>query len=247
MKLFFTVCALKVCEFVLIWRNIISFENNLDTLHKSVTGNRALQIFTAFTRILLAIGFIPPSIKKIMHEPFTMLPDSHPVGHYFNALYATGFYYEFIGWGQLIAAILLLFPRTAHLGALAFFPIILNIAVLTSSVGFAGTNYLTALMLLAATYLVAWDYDRLKPIFFSNRKEKTRPFKFQFLWIPALFAVGGFFITAFFAFFKVANLHQRFLPVALILSGVGTVFGLLIALHLKFMRVGELEKFREKL
>ena len=99
----------------------MKIESTLDKIHKKMTGNRFLQLFTAFTRILLFIGFTPPSIKKIMHEPFTSLPDSNPVGHYFKALLETGFYYEFIGWAQLIAAILLIFPRTAHLGALMFF------------------------------------------------------------------------------------------------------------------------------
>ena len=48
--------------------------------------------------------------------------------HYFIALYNTGFYYEFIGWAQMIAAILLLIPRTSHIGALLFLPIVVNIA-----------------------------------------------------------------------------------------------------------------------
>ncbi|MBK7705178.1 MAG: hypothetical protein IPJ30_05210 [Acidobacteria bacterium] len=131
------------------------------------------------TRILLFAGFTPPSITKILNQPFTVLPDSHPVGHYFNALYQTGFYYQFIGWAQLTAAILLLFPRTAHLGALMFLPIIANIAVLTISVGFKGTWLITPLMTLAATYLVAWDYDRLKPILFGTRSYPVKPFRFR--------------------------------------------------------------------
>src|SRR5215213_7579916 len=191
----------------------MKLEAFFDYLHARLTSNKFLQIFTAFTRILLFIGFTPPSIKKILHQPFTSLPDSNPVGHYFNALLNTGFYYEFLGWGQLIAALLLLFPRTAHLGALAFFPIILNIAVLTSSVGFVGTNYITAMMLVAASYLVCWDYDRLKAILFAKRAEKSHFFKLEFLWLPASLALGGFALTSFFAFFHVANLHQRFLPV----------------------------------
>jgi hypothetical protein len=219
----------------------MTLEKTLDKLHASVTANKWLQIFTAFVRVLLAIGFIPPSIKKILGQPFTVLPDSTPVGHYFNALYQTGFYYEFLGWGQLVAALLLLIPRTAHLGALAFFPIILNIAVLTSSVGFAGTNYITALMLVAASYLVCWDYDRLKAILFAKRAEKAHFFKLEFVWLPALFALGGFALTGFFAFFHVGNLHQRFLPVALMITVAGFVFGLICAAHHRFMKTGELQ------
>src|SRR6478609_1228799 len=105
----------------------MSMERALDGIHERATQNRWLQLFTVFTRCLLAVAFIQPSITKILHKPFTILPDSNPVGHYFNALYETGFYYEFIGWAQLTAAILLLFPRTAHFGALMFFPIIVNI------------------------------------------------------------------------------------------------------------------------
>src|SRR5215510_13019590 len=149
-------------------------QKTLDLIHERITAGRWLQLFTVFTRCLLALGFIPPSIPKILHQPFTLLPDSNPVGHYFNALYDTGFYYEFIGWSQIAAAFLLLFPRTAHIGALLFFPIIANIAVLTTSVGFAGTWVVTIFMSLAAAWLVMWEYDRLKPIVFFDRIERPK-------------------------------------------------------------------------
>src|SRR5688500_10901633 len=103
-------------------KTFMNVENTLDRIHSSAVKNIWLQFFTVFTRVVLAVGFIPPSIVKILGKPFTVLPDSNPVGHYFNALYQTGFYYEFIGWGQLCAALLLLFPRTAHLGAVLFLP-----------------------------------------------------------------------------------------------------------------------------
>ena len=223
----------------------MKLEMTLDNLHRAATSSKMLQIFTAFTRILLFVGFTPPSIKKILGQPFTILPDSNPVGHYFNALYQTGFYYEFLGWAQLTAAVLLLFPRSAHLGALAFFPIILNIAVLTSSVGFVGTNYLTALMTLAATYLVAWDYDRLKPILFGNRDSKVKFLRLEFVWMPLLFAAGGTFMACFFAYFGVANIHQRFPLILVLLSIGGAIFGLAVAAHHRFMPSGELKKTPE--
>ena|GEM_PF-5322960 len=40
----------------------MKLEAELDNLHSKVTSNRFLQIFTAFTRILLFVGFTPPSI-----------------------------------------------------------------------------------------------------------------------------------------------------------------------------------------
>lgn len=215
-------------------------ENILDGIHSSITHRWYLQLFTAFTRILLAVGFIPPSYTKIINQPFTVLPDSHPVGHYFNALYQTGFYYQFIGWGQMIAAILLLFPRTAHWGALMFLPIIVNIAVLTASVGFVGTWLITLLMAFAALWLVAWDYDRLKTILFAKRIQPARTLPMQTILTPIVFAVGGAIMAGLWAYIGLGN-FKNYWMIAGLLSGLGLVFGILVALHLKFMKVGELQ------
>ena len=215
-------------------------ENILDGLHVSLTRRRWTQLFTVFTRVILACGFIPPSIPKILHKPFTVLPDSNPVGHYFNALYQTGFYYEFIGWAQLIAALLLLFPRTAHIGALMFLPIITNVAVLTTSVGFKGTWILTILMSFAATWLVAWEYDRLKPIIFPSRVERTRSIPFQFISIPAFFAVGGAIMAFLWKLIGLGN-FSNYLNIGFLLTAIGLAFGFLVALHYRFMPVGNLE------
>jgi hypothetical protein len=223
---------------------IMKIENVLDELHASVIHRWYLQLFTVFTRVLLAIGFIPPSYKKIMHEPFTSLPDSNPVGHYFNALFQTGFYYEFLGWGQMIAAILLLFPRTAHLGALMFLPIIVNIAVLTASVGFKGTWVITILMSLAAIWLTAWEYDRLKPILFYTRSQKARQLPMQYATLPLVFAIGGVAMTVFFKLIGLGN-FPNYLVIGGALAGVGLVFGLIVAVHLRFMKIGALERSDE--
>lgn len=225
----------------------MSLESKLDLIHRRVRENTWLQIFTAFTRLLLGTGFIPPSITKILHHRFTVLPDSNPVGHYFNALYETGFYYEFLGWGQLLAAVLLLFPRTAHLGALLFLPIILNITVLTTSVGFKGTPYVTNAMFLAALYLVAWDYDRWKSIIFGKRTIKANILKYEFVVIPGLFTLGGLLVAGAFYAMGLANLHQRPLFLFSALPVLGLVFGIFVAVHHRSMRVGPLEKSAESL
>jgi len=214
----------------------MDIEKGFDKIHSRAIKSKLLQYFTAFTRVLLAIGFIPPSLKKIFNEPFTILPDSHPVGHYFNALYATGYYYQFIGWGQLIAAILLLFPRTAHLGALMFLPIIVNIAVLTNSVDFVGTKYITILMTIAAIYLVCWDYDRWKTLLFTKRCARVSVSVFEFLMFSVLFALAAAIGISFLAWFSVGNLQQNFSYKVSIVTGGGFVFGLFCALHHKFMK-----------
>ncbi len=96
-----------------------------------------------------------------MGERFTALPSNHPLGHYFDALQLTGFYYTFIGVSQLTVALLLLIPRTTLLGAILYLPMILNICVLTYATRFEGTRIAT-LMLLANLYLLLWDYAWLK-------------------------------------------------------------------------------------
>ena len=214
-------------------------EHILDGLHVSLTRRWGTQLFAAFTRCLLAIGFIPPSIPKILHRPFTVLPESNPVGAYFNALYHTGFYYEFIGWSQVVAAILLLIPRTAHIGALMFLPIIVNIAVLTSSVGFVSTWLITLLMGGAGVFLVAWEYDRLKPILFRDREQETRKFRHQFITIPAFFGIGGAVMGILWWLVRLGNFsNYLFVGSALVL--IGLVFGFIVAVHYRFMPVGGL-------
>jgi uncharacterized membrane protein YphA (DoxX/SURF4 family) len=141
----------------------MSLRTGFEHLYGEAKRNRWIRYFVVFCRIMLAAGFIPAGIVKVMGERFTGLPSNNPLGHYFDALFLTRYYYTFIGVGQLTAALLLLIPRTALLGALLYFPIILNIWVLASATRFYGTR-LTSLMLLASLFLPVWDYDRLKHV-----------------------------------------------------------------------------------
>lgn len=119
--------------------------------------------FAWFTRILLAIAFMPSGWTKLAGNRFTSLPLDNPVGFFFEALYRTGWYWNFLGLAQLGCALLLLIPRTALLGALCYLPIVLNIFLITVSMDFRGTPLITGGMLLANLFLLCWDYDRLKP------------------------------------------------------------------------------------
>lgn len=139
--------------------------STLDLLHAKVVQNIILQKLTDFTRVILSVGFFAPGLHKLMGIPFTTLPLDNPIGALFNALYQTGFYYRFLGSAQVLAAIFVLFRRTATLGALLFFGITLNVFIITISIPFGtGTPVVTGLMFLASLYLVCWDYDKLKPL-----------------------------------------------------------------------------------
>jgi hypothetical protein len=151
----------------------MSVLTRFEQLYDESKRNRWFRSFAVFCRIALALGFVPASLVKLTGERFTALPSNHPLGQYFDALHLTGYYYTFIGVGQLTAALLLLVPRTALLGAILYFPIILNICVLTYAVRFAGTR-ITTLMLLANVFLLVWDYDRLKHVLPRGRTDDDR-------------------------------------------------------------------------
>lgn len=214
----------------------MKIEYALDRIHSKTVRSKFLQLFTSFTRVLLALAFIPPSIPKIMHQPFTILPNTDPVGHYFDALYKTGFYYDFIGWTQITAAILLLIPRTAHFGALMFLPIIVNVTVLTNSVGFRGTWLITILMTLACVYLICWDYPRWKSLFFSSPKAGSEFSLLQLTLIPFVFA-GAVFIAVIGGAAVTGRLSELNIFVPLVLALGGLIFGLFVALHQRFLVV----------
>ncbi len=138
--------------------------NRIEEIYYEAKSDKWLKGFAVFCRIALAMSFIPAGFVKIMGERFAAgLPSNNPLGHYFDALYLTGYYYTFIGVAQIITAIFLLIPRTSLLGALMYFPIILNICVLTYATRFEGTRIVT-IMVLASLFLLIWDYDRLKHI-----------------------------------------------------------------------------------
>lgn len=136
----------------------------IETIHSKIYGKKLFILFTWFTRILLAFAFVPSGLKKLLGERFTILGVDNPVGFFFEALYQTGWYWNFLGFMQLLVAILLLIPKTTFLAALMYLPIIINILVIVIAMHFRGTPIIASLMLLANIYLLFWDYKKVKQI-----------------------------------------------------------------------------------
>ncbi len=148
----------------------MSISSILDRLHAQAKGNRWLWLFSLFCRLALAAGFFPSGMVKIIGERFASgLSVNHPMGHYLEALHHTGFYYTFIGVVQIAAAVMLLIPRTVTLGAFLYFPVILNICILTYAVRFDGSLFTAPLMVLANLYVLGWNYEKWKYILPFNR------------------------------------------------------------------------------
>lgn len=149
--------------------------NRLEEIYYEAKSDKWFRRFAVFCRIALAASFLPAGYVKIMGERFAEgLPHNNPLGHYFDALHTTGYYYTFIGIVQISIAILLLIPRTSLLGALMYFPIIVNICVLTYATRFDGTRLVT-MMVLACLFLLTWDYDRIKHILPCKQSKADPP------------------------------------------------------------------------
>lgn len=146
----------------------------IQEIYDEAKSDKWFRGFAIFCRIVLAASFFPTGLVKIMGQRFAEgLPSNNPLGHYFDALQLTGYYYTFIGIAQVAIALLILIPRTAFLGVLMYFPMIVNICVLTYATRFAGTRANT-MLLLACLFLLIWNYDRLKYIV-PYRQPKIEP------------------------------------------------------------------------
>ena len=160
--------------------------HTIEQYYAEARANKWYYYFAVFCRFSLAVAWLISGFVKIKGERFAAgLSHNHPLGQYFDALLNTGYYYTFIGIGQVMVAILLIIPRTALLGAIGSLPIALNICVLAYSVRFEGTRMVT-FMLLANLFLLCWDYDRLKSILPSGSsrqnylKSTKNPFPYLF-------------------------------------------------------------------
>ena len=137
---------------------------SVEKLHNQIYNKRLFVLFTWGMRILLFLAFLPSGLKKLLGERFTLLGIETPVGFFFEGLYRTGFYWNFLGFMQLLVGVLLLIPRTSFFGAILYLPIIINIFIIVVSMNFTGTPIIAGLMLLANIYLLFWDYKKLKQI-----------------------------------------------------------------------------------
>lgn len=136
----------------------------LSSIYVRVRTYYPLNLMVWLTRYLLAFAFIPSGMKKVLGQRFTNIGTDNPIGYFFEALFRTGMYWNFLGWGQLIAAILMMTQLFSTLGNLIFFFIVSNIFIITVSMHFTGTWLIALLMLFASTCLLLWDANRLQYI-----------------------------------------------------------------------------------
>lgn len=143
----------------------------MDTLfnfYLAVRRNQYLSFFVIWMRYLIGFAFVPSGLTKLMGNRFTSIATSNPIGFFFEALYQTGIYWQFLGFMQVMAAFLLMTQRFATIGNLIFLGIITNIFLITFSLHFQGTVYITFLLLFASFGLLLWDFPKWKSLFFPD-------------------------------------------------------------------------------
>lgn len=142
--------------------------NQLYKIYMPIRTNRMLSLFVIWIRYLIGFAFVPSGLTKVLGQRFTVLPVSNPVGFFFEAMYQTGFYWNFLGLIQLLSAFLLMTQRFATLGNLLFLGIITNVYLITQAMHFQGTVYVTFMMLVASVGLLLWDLPKWHTLFFRD-------------------------------------------------------------------------------
>lgn len=147
--------------------------NKIDQIICKILGwsrqNPLLFRFTLGVKILLALGFIPTGAVKLAGLRFaTNLDITSGAGEFFEILYQSGYYWAFLGFAQVLAALLILWERTAAIGSILFLAIISNIFLITISYEFSYTPVVSFLILLASLWLVFWEWHRIRYLFYTN-------------------------------------------------------------------------------
>ena len=127
---------------------------------------KLFKLFTWFTRISIGLGLFIGGMVKPLGECFAAnISAESPVKIFFDNLCSVPKYWAFLGISQMIAGIFLVIPKTATVGAMMAFGIILNMYLITLFLHFQGTTFITGFMLLGTIYLMAWDTEKLIKLF----------------------------------------------------------------------------------
>jgi hypothetical protein len=185
---------------------------------------RLFQLFTIYLRYLIGSTFVIAAfgMGKVL-KSFPIAADknapAHSISHLFETFTNAGLYWQFIGWSQIIAGLLLMTQKYSRLGAVVFFPIILNIFVITISYDFHGTPIITGLVLLANIYLLVWDYKALQFLLIDPSAEDLSTQKPDIisrrLWIST-----GFLLFATIVVLSILKIHLMILMLTCLLEGI---------------------------
>ncbi len=136
-----------------------------ERIHSDIKQRLFFKFFYGFVRISMSLTFILSGIRKVPGIKFTMIPIEDPIGFFFEAMYQTGFYWNFIGYYQIIVGIMILFNRLVAMSVLLMMPVTVNIFLISIALEMQGTPLITSAMLLANIFLMVWHFNNYKTIF----------------------------------------------------------------------------------
>ncbi|WP_350291483.1 hypothetical protein [uncultured Croceitalea sp.] len=126
---------------------------------------KILKVFYWFVRISMGFGFVLSGMRKLPGIRFTILSNDNPAGAFFNAMYDTGFYWNFIGYFQILLGILIFFNRFVVLTSVLMMPVTFNIFLVSIALNMKGTSIITSTMLMANIFLLIWNQKNYKNLF----------------------------------------------------------------------------------
>ncbi len=129
----------------------------------------ALRGWVKAVRWLMAAIFIWPGLEKLSGELFRRAVNEPGLLPFFENLHGTGLYWRFVGLSQVVAGVLLIFRRTALLGALVCLPIYANIVVLLLALPFDLPSVIAGVVLLIINLcLLLWYAPELRAVVRSS-------------------------------------------------------------------------------
>ena len=134
---------------------------------------RWIAVVVVNLRILIGFAFVPAAAKKILDQPFTDATNRGPFHDFLHGFHAAGWFYQFVGVMQIVAAILLCTQRFATLGAFIALPILTAITAFCWSTEVYPTATVATLMWLGTIGLVFWDYDKWRAVLGRDGAART--------------------------------------------------------------------------
>ncbi|HEY5927301.1 MAG TPA: hypothetical protein VIV11_36690 [Kofleriaceae bacterium] len=136
---------------------------------------RWANLFVINVRILIGFAFLPAALKKLLDQPFTDPANVGRFHDFLDAFRATGWFYQFVGIGQLVAALLLFSQRFALLGAIIALPILTAITAFCWSTQVYPTATVATLMWLGTLGLMVWDVERWRGVVAAAPATESAP------------------------------------------------------------------------
>ena len=133
----------------------------------SVIKKRYLYPLIVGIRLVIGLVFMQMGAQKIVYEDFYAKGFPIRIADFLSSLQSHEAFWDLLAVGEISIGLLLVTQRFATLGALALFPMIISLYVITSQ-GPGTFKIVTGGFLLLNILLLAWDYRKLRVLFGGN-------------------------------------------------------------------------------